>query len=207
MRDIEGLESYRSFTLDLDLAVARVDVPYYVGVSNALLVRQIDDINSLLSIKFDARQKESIILNNGDTFNFQDFANKREISFKRVYITNIATGGSARLIFTNNIYVHKLHRTTVNLINEGLLQQVVTVGAVATLIPAVPLANRIDILIRNPAGANTVFIGSVTVTAAGATQGMPIVAGASLSIPVADVVPVYGIVAAGTEDVNILEGA
>jgi len=45
------------------------------------------------------------------------------------------------------------------------------------------------------------------VGSAGATQGIPLADGASVSFTIAESVDLYGRVAAGTADLNILEGA
>jgi len=68
------------------------------------------------------------------------------------------------------------------------------------------LIGRINILLQNT-GANTIYIGSATVTAAGATQGIHLAANASMSFTISEGVYLYGIVAAATEPLNILEGA
>jgi len=82
----------------------------------------------------------------------------------------------------------------------------VTIGVLATAIPAAPLVDRINILLYNN-GANTIYIGSATVTAAGATQGIPLIVGAAMPFTISPGVPLYGIVAVATEPLNILEGA
>lgn len=56
-------------------------------------------------------------------------------------------------------------------------------------------------------GAGTVYLGPVTVTASGVTQGLPLAAGAAFSLDlVADDV-LYGISASGSNTVNVLVAA
>lgn len=201
------IKRYNTYVLDLDLTIARTDILYFTGLMNTLLVRSIDDLGSNLSIKFDKQSNQSIVLHYGDVYNFNDPTKQEHIDFERVYLSNTAVGaGSAQLIFGHNIEIQKLLRITADIVQDSILQQVVNVGLAATPLPAASLAQRINLLLYNPVGGNTVYIGSATVTAALATQGMPLLAGASLSLNVAQGVTVYGI-AAIAQDINILEGA
>lgn len=87
-------------------------------------------------------------------------------------------------------------------IKGRILQQQVTITTSATAIPATALVGRTSILIKNT-GANTIYLGSSTVTTA---NGYPLAANESISLELEDVVIMYGIVAANTETVNIIEG-
>jgi hypothetical protein len=197
---------YRYMVYELDLSTARNNVEFATGEMNALAVQSITDINANLQIRFQNPNADLIDLTASDTYNFQRGTDSELNSFQKIFITNDAvTSGSARLVFAFNVEIHKLVRITSDVIQQGILQQVVTIGIVATPIPAVGLTNRINLLISN-GGANTIYVGSSTVTVAGATQGIPIASGQAISFTVAQGVVLYGI-AAVANDVNILEGA
>jgi len=200
-------ENYSYTNISIDLTVAHYDSPYTTGLRNCLNVRSIDDLNAGLSIKFDRTDNEPIVLKPGDLTLFQKFGTKEPLYFNKILITNVAVAqGTAELIVTQNIEFARRLRFTSDIISAQILQQVVTVGVVATPIPANPLVDRINILLYNN-GANTIYIGSNTVTAAGVTQGIPLIVGASMPLTISPGVPAYGIVAAATEPLNILEGA
>jgi len=202
-------ENYRYSQHIIDLSVAHNDTMYATGLSNAVMVRSIDDLNSLLEIKFDRTDNETIRLRQGDIFNFRNIATPSEsIYFNRIYFTNVAVPAPAFavLIYTQNIEFARRLRLTSDIIQHGVLQQVVSIGAVPTPIPLVAYGNRINMLIQNT-GANTIFIGSATVTAAGATQGIQLPVNATMNFTISESVVLYGIVAAGAENLNILEGS
>lgn len=90
---------------------------------------------------------------------------------------------------------------------------VVTAAATATLLAspatvgsaAVGSSGKSRVTVANPVGAtSTVFLGGATVTASGAKQGIPLLAGAFYSIDLAYDDLLYGIVASGTQAVNVL---
>ena len=138
---------------------------------------------------------------------FRKFGLLQPIYFEEILVSNVAVAqGTAVLMVTQNIEFARRLRFTSDIVSTALLQQVVTINNVATAIPVNPLIGRINILLYN-SGANTIYIGSVTVAAAGPTQGFPLAAGASMSFTISAGVPLYGIVAAATEPLNILEGA
>jgi len=201
------MEEYNYTTLTIDLTAAHYDTPHFTGLKNCLLVRTIDDLNSGLNIKFDRTDNERITLSPGDLFMFRKIETGEPVSFKKVFITNVAVAqGTAELVFTQNIEFARRLRFTSDIISAQILQQVITVGVVPTLIPAAPLVDRINILLYNN-GANTIYIGSATVTVAGATQGIPLLVGAAMPFTITPGVDLYGIVVAATEPLNILEGA
>lgn len=82
---------------------------------------------------------------------------------------------------------------------------VVTVGTTATLLSATEQApvNGQHLLVTNP-GPTTVYVGSGTVTTGGATKGTAVVAGASISVDLEGAEQLHGIVASGTQDVDVL---
>ena len=88
-------------------------------------------------------------------------------------------------------------------VKRSLKSQAVSVGATATALPTTPLQYRRTIMIINY-GSNIVFIGAGDVTTA---NGFPLLPRAVMRIDVVDEVTVYGIVATGTEECRILEGA
>lgn len=94
----------------------------------------------------------------------------------------------------------------VDVSNSGILQQQITVGATATAIPAVALANRKSILIQN-AGNASVWIGSATVTASGATTGVEVPKGGFIELDAGPAVTISAIRGASAINVNVLESA
>lgn len=199
-------KEYRYIVYEIDLTVARNNAEFSTGVMNALAVQEIKDINANLEIRFESPSNEVIKLTQGDTFNFARGTDMKLNNFSKVYITNTAVAtGTAKLVFAYNIEIHKLLRITSDIIQEGVLQQVVTIGITATAIPTTALTNRINLLIYN-GSANTIYIGSSTVTTAGATQGIPMPTGATMAFTIGQGVTLYGI-AAIASNINVLEGA
>jgi len=200
------IQKYQYEIIDLDLTIARHDVPFFVGLKNSLTVHRIDDVNSNITIKFDKKMSQGIPINIGQIFNFKD-ENNKPIFYERIYISNDAVGaGHAIFGVGKNIELQMLLRITADVIQNAVLQQVITIGNTATEIPLVALNERINLLIYNPVGGAAVYIGSSTVTVAGVTQGMPILPGGSLPISITQGVTLYGITAT-SQDVNILEGS
>ena len=83
-----------------------------------------------------------------------------------------------------------------------ILQQVRTIAATATAIPATALVGRTTIVMKNT-GSATIYVGSSTVTTA---NGYPLAAGAELALDLNENVVIYGIVATSTETLAIIEG-
>ncbi len=201
------MSNYNYQVITVDLTVAHRETEFHVGLSNCVLVRSIDDVMAGLSIKFDHSNNPNIVLVQGDLALFHKFGTLEPIYFEKILITNVAVAqGSAVLMVTQNIEFARRLRFTSDIVSTGLLQQVLTIQNVATLIPVNPIVGRINILLQNN-GANTIYIGSATVTDAGVTQGIHLAVGASMSFTISAGVPLYGIVAAATEPLNILEGA
>lgn len=200
--------TYAYYVHTIDLRVARNDSQIATGLMNCMLVRNISDANCNLRLKFDKRSNQSILLRTGDTFNFKRLKDQtKKAEFTNVYISNNAVGaGTAVLVFSYNIEIERLLRLTADMSQEAVLQQQVTIGLAATPIPAIALQNRINLFIYNGSG-NTIWVGSGTVTIAGATQGIPILAGANFSITIAEGVILYGISVAGGDVINVLESA
>ena len=87
------------------------------------------------------------------------------------------------------------------------LQQVRTVAATATKIPATALRGREFVVIKNLHATATIYIGSVTVTAdEGAAGGDPLLPTERMYLEFSSDVDVYGIVASGTAKASVLEG-
>lgn len=86
----------------------------------------------------------------------------------------------------------------------AILQQTLSVGLTATQIPAANLANRKHLTIQN-VGGSQIFIGSATVTAAGATAGLVLSNGGVFEADVGPDVDVYGITTGSAKDVAIVE--
>lgn len=85
-----------------------------------------------------------------------------------------------------------------NKVEGSSLQQVVSVGAVATALPTTALANRKHLVVQN-IGSRRVFLGSATVTTTGATQGYGIAQGGEWSGDISSSVTIYGIATAATD--------
>lgn len=94
----------------------------------------------------------------------------------------------------------------VDIANGSILQQQTSVTTTAAAIPTTPLANRKSIMIQN-SGARDMWIGSATVTAAGATAGIRVPQGSFIELECGPAVPVFGITATLTTTANILEAA
>lgn len=92
----------------------------------------------------------------------------------------------------------------VDVSNGSLLQQRVSVANTATQLPAASLANRKTLMVQN-AGAASIWVGSATVTASGATAGIEIAKSSFMELEVGPDVAVYAITAAGSVNANVLE--
>ena len=204
---------------ELDLSIARNDFPIHTGLMTSCFVQTIEDINANVKIKFDRTDIEPIPLTIQMTFNWKKFIEKQkpggsltetqqagDVYFSKAFITNEAVGaGALKLCFSRNVEIQTLLRVTGNIYKEGVLQQVVTIGTTATPIPATALDRRTGLTMYNRSGV-TIYLGSSTVTKDGVTQGAPLENNTDTSWPVASSVIVYGIVAAGTANLNIIEG-
>lgn len=89
--------------------------------------------------------------------------------------------------------------------NGAILQQQVSVANTATLLPASALSGRKSLLVQN-AGSSSIWIGSATVTASGATAGIEVPKGGFIELEVGPAVSVYGI-SGGTVNANLLQMA
>lgn len=187
--------------IPVDLDTARLNSPAFTGLKNTMTVLEIGDINAELSIKINKTSEEPILLHNGDTFNFDGY-------FRRVFFSNLAVGkGKAQIGFGKNVTLHRSLRVTADIIQQGLKSQVITVANTPTKIPTTPLDDRINWIMRVPAGGSTVYIGGSDVSATGVLQGFPVLAGESMPLGITQGADAYGIVASGTQDVNLCEGA
>lgn len=88
--------------------------------------------------------------------------------------------------------------------NGSILQQQVTVAATATALPTAPLASRRGLMVQN-AGNASIWVGSGTVTASGATTGIEVPKGGFIELEVGPSVAVSAIAASGSVNVNVLE--
>ena len=88
-------------------------------------------------------------------------------------------------------------------LNSLFLATKVTIANTATAIPATNLAGRRSIVLSNE-GSNTIYLGGSGVTVA---QGYKLNSGDEKPFDVGDDIILYGIVATGTEELRILEGA
>lgn len=88
-----------------------------------------------------------------------------------------------------------------------ILQQVITISTSATAIPTTALRGREFLMIKNIDSSKTIYLGSSTVTAdETATGGDQLVASERVYLEFSSDIVIYGIVAAGTAKVAILEG-
>lgn len=90
-----------------------------------------------------------------------------------------------------------------SIMRSRIRSSTVSIGTTATAVPTTALPGRNSMAIKN-IGAATVYIGDDTVTT---VNGYELEAGDSLPIDIGENVTVYGIVASGTVEVRILEGA
>jgi len=186
--------------IPVNLETTRLNSPVHTGLKNTLTVLEIGDINAGLSIKINKTSSAPIILRNGDFYNFDGF-------FEDIFFTNVAVGkGIAEIGFGKNVTLNRSLRVTADIIQQGLRQAVVTIGITPTLIPTNTLNDRINWIMKVPSTGQTVYIGASDVSDAGVLQGFPVEPGQSMPMGISQNVDVYGIVAAGTQDVNLLEG-
>jgi hypothetical protein len=94
----------------------------------------------------------------------------------------------------------------VDIANGSILQQQIAVATTATKLPTTPLANRKTLMIQN-AGSASIWVGSATVTNTGATTGIEVPKASFMELEVGPAVDVYGVVASGTQNANILQMA
>ena len=87
-------------------------------------------------------------------------------------------------------------------LRRNIRQSAVTVGVSPTLIPSVPLARRLSMLIINN-GTAPIYLGYSSVTT---SDGFPLYPRAEIRIDIEDSVDVYGISTIPTE-VRVLEGS
>jgi len=92
-----------------------------------------------------------------------------------------------------------------NRANTSLLQQLISVTTTATALPTTPLTNRKRIWIQ--AQQAPIYIGSATVTASGAAQGLKMAQGDVLEIDAGPNVAFYGIGSSGTHEAIVVEFA
>ena len=83
-----------------------------------------------------------------------------------------------------------------------ILPTKVTIATTATAVPTTALVGRTTITVKNT-GAATIYLGHAGVTTA---NGYPVASGAELALDLDEAVTLYGIVAADTVTLNILEG-
>lgn len=90
--------------------------------------------------------------------------------------------------------------------NGSNLQQIVTVGTSAVALPTAALADRISMFIQMLSGGK-LYLGSGTVTSAGATRGLMIGEGGYVNLDVGPGNAVYGIANAAGKEVAVWEFA
>jgi hypothetical protein len=88
----------------------------------------------------------------------------------------------------------------------GYKHGLVSVGTTATLIADIGAAPETGGIIVQNNGSAAVFLGGPSVTTSGATAGVQIAAGSSLTVPTTGAEPLalYGIVATGTQNVSFI---
>lgn len=88
--------------------------------------------------------------------------------------------------------------------NISVLATKVTVGTSAVALPATALAGRRDIIIKN-ASNNAVFLGGAAVTASGATEGVKLEKGGSVSMRLGEFAILYAIAGSAGNDIEVME--
>lgn len=121
----------------------------------------------------------------------------------------VYTGASALAAITasnsSNLGMDLYRRVWVNTAPSiASLQQVVSVQNTATALPTAALAGRRQIMLQNVSNS-PVYVGSATVTTSGATQGIKVGPGDTLSLDLGQAVPIYAIATANNKDVVALE--
>lgn len=91
-------------------------------------------------------------------------------------------------------------------IETSILQQVISVGTSATSIPGTALTGRKGIMVQNITNG-LIYLGSGTVTTAGATRGLILGRGGTFQADLSDDIDLNGITATSAKDVAILEMA
>ena len=115
--------------------------------------------------------------------------------------TNVSTDGD----YANLLQWAEGSLKVVDIANISVLQQQVSVAdGVATLLPTVALATRRSLLVQN-VGNNSIWIGSATVTAAGATGGVEVPKGGHIELEAGPNCVVYGIASGAAVNARILE--
>lgn len=209
--------SYEKLTLSL--TTARVDYEHSGGGPWNFLLVIVPDVAADLKLRFDSREGQIISARTGDKFFFGRHVPRKikekadgtrelflpEVSFDRVFITSSAiTAGDLELSFGLEMEVEREIRVTADMIQQGLDQEAVTVGVVATPLPAASLTDRVNVLIHNFDAATEMYVGNSLVTTA---NGMPVMPRGYISWTIVEGVPVYGIVAEGTVEARVMEGA
>ncbi len=87
------------------------------------------------------------------------------------------------------------------IVSTGASTTAITVTTTAGALPTSAKAGRMSLIVYNNC-SSTVYLGSASVTS---SNGLPLVAGASVSFDLSDSAAVYGRMASGTCDVRVLE--
>lgn len=117
--------------------------------------------------------------------------------------TNVSTDGDYSSLITWSEGSLKV----VDIANGTILQQQVSVTNVAAQVPAANLANRKSLMIQNT-GANKLWIGSSTVTTAGATTGIELPANSFMELEAGPALNIFAVkVGAAANTLNVLEMA
>lgn len=95
---------------------------------------------------------------------------------------------------------------TRNVNNGSNLQQIMTVGTTATLLPAAALASRTSLFVQM-LSSGKLYLGSATVTNSGATRGLMIGNGGFVTLEAGPANGVYGVADAAGKDVAVWEFA
>lgn len=110
---------------------------------------------------------------------------------------------------TGNIGIRdsNLNLMYTSLITNTILQQRIQVGAVTAVpLPTIAMSERVFLQVQNDGNAS-IFLGSSTVTATGATKGIRLRPGAVATYAIEPDVTMYVISESGTQDVVLLEGS
>jgi hypothetical protein len=191
-------EKFGYMIFPINLSVARINSEYYVGIRNNMYVISIADENANLTLKFDSSAATGILLKNGYNFKCD-----KDSTFTKIYLTNTAVAsGTALLYFSYLLEIDTPFKIAEDILSYTIKPSVVLVGIAATAIPAIPLADRKFIILKN-ISVGTIYIGNSLVTVA---TGYPLLPNDRLALSAAQGLGIYGIGAVAL-NLNILEGS
>jgi len=194
------VKEYGIFTQRLDLSAGRIESLDDPGNMTSLFVYSLDDPNANLRVKVGGTSTRELYLKQGMRISLK----QDDQYFSRVYYSNEPGSGFAEIIYSNGIDIEVPLRVTADMVQQGIQQGLIAVGAAATLVPAVSLSERVNLTIQNNSLVD-VWAGNAAVVAG---QGILIKASGGIwSGTIAPNVGLYLITAGPAANVNWMEGA